>query len=53
MDDLFWLTKAQMSLISPYFPMTHWVARVDNTLRSAQRRGRCATGAGPSCALPG
>jgi len=28
--DLFWLSKAQMRLISPYFPLSHGVARVDD-----------------------
>lgn len=30
MGGLFWLTKAQMRLISPHFPPSHGVARVDD-----------------------
>jgi len=30
MGGLFWLTKAQMRLISPHFPLSHGVARVDD-----------------------
>src|SRR5450432_3156983 len=30
MSDLFWLSKAQMRRIEPYFPLSHGVARVDD-----------------------
>ena len=30
MSDLFWLTEAQMRRISPYFPLSHGIARVDD-----------------------
>ena len=30
MDELLWLSKTQMLLISPYFPLSHGVARVDD-----------------------
>jgi transposase len=30
MDDLFWLTEAQMERLKPYFPMSHGVPRVDD-----------------------
>jgi putative transposase len=30
MGGLFWLTKAQMRLISPNFPLSHGVVRVDD-----------------------
>jgi transposase len=29
MSDLFWLSRAQMRRIEPYFPLSHGVARVD------------------------
>ena len=28
MSDLIWLTKAQMSRIQPYFPLSHGIPRV-------------------------
>lgn len=30
MNDLFWLSQAQMRRIAPYFPLSHGVARVDD-----------------------
>lgn len=30
MSDLFWLSRAQMRRIEPYFPLSHGVARVDD-----------------------
>ena len=30
MSDLFWLSKAQMRLIEPYFPLSHGIPRVDD-----------------------
>src|SRR3982750_212500 len=30
MNDLFWLSQAQMRRIEPYFPLSHGVARVDD-----------------------
>src|SRR3954470_11560239 len=30
MADLFWLTKAQIQRIAPYFPLSHGVPRVDD-----------------------
>ena len=30
MSDLFWLSKAQMRRIEPYFPLSHGVPRVDD-----------------------
>jgi len=30
MGDLIWLSERQMRLISPYFPLSHGVARVDD-----------------------
>ncbi len=30
MDDLFWLSEAQMRRIQPYFPLSHGIARVDD-----------------------
>ena len=30
MSDLIWLSKAQMRLIEPYFPLSHGVPRVDD-----------------------
>ena len=30
MDDLFLLSEAQMRRIEPYFPLSHWVPRVDD-----------------------
>lgn len=30
MADLFWLTKAQIRRITPYFPLSHGVPRVDD-----------------------
>ena len=30
MDDSFWLSDAQMARISPFFPLSHGVARVDD-----------------------
>ena len=30
MNDLFWLSKAQMRRIEPYFPLSHGVPRVDD-----------------------
>ena len=30
MSDLFWLSRAQMQRISPYFPLSHGVPRVDD-----------------------
>ncbi|MGY4799872.1 transposase [Teichococcus aerofrigidensis] len=30
MADLFWLTKAQIRRIAPYFPLSHGVPRVDD-----------------------
>lgn len=30
MDDLFWLSEAQMRRIAPYFPLSHGVPRVDD-----------------------
>lgn len=30
MDDLFWLTEAQMERLKPFFPLSHGVARVDD-----------------------
>lgn len=30
MDDLFWLSQAQMRRIKPYFPLSHGIARVDD-----------------------
>ena len=30
MDDLFWLSEAQMRRIKPYFPLSHGIARVDD-----------------------
>jgi len=30
MSDLFWLSKAQMRRIEPYFPLSHGVVRVDD-----------------------
>ncbi|MBC9210161.1 transposase, partial [Roseomonas aerophila] len=30
MDDLFWLTEAQAARISPFFPLSHGVPRVDD-----------------------
>ena len=30
MDDSFWLSDAQMARISPYFPLSHGVPRVDD-----------------------
>ena len=30
MADLFWLTRAQLGRITPYFPLLHGVARVDD-----------------------
>jgi putative transposase len=30
MTDLLWLTDAQLSLIQPYFPLSHGVPRVDD-----------------------
>ena len=30
MDNLFWLSAAQMRRIEPYFPLSHGVARVDD-----------------------
>jgi putative transposase len=30
MADLFWLTKAQVRRIAPYFPLSHGVPRVDD-----------------------
>jgi hypothetical protein len=29
MSDLFWLSKAQMRRIEPYFPLSHGIPRVD------------------------
>jgi transposase len=30
MSDLFWLSKAQMRRIEPYFPLSHGIPRVDD-----------------------
>ena len=30
MSDLFWLSKAQLARIEPYFPLSHGVPRVDD-----------------------
>lgn len=30
MDDLFWLTEAQMERLRPFFPLSHGVPRVDD-----------------------
>jgi transposase len=30
MDDLFWLTEAQMERLKPFFPLSHGVPRVDD-----------------------
>ncbi|MFV0645100.1 MAG: transposase, partial [Sphingomonadaceae bacterium] len=30
MDDLFWLTEAQMERFKPFFPLSHGVPRVDD-----------------------
>ena len=30
MSDLFLLSEAQMRRIKPYFPLSHWIARVDD-----------------------
>ena len=30
MNDLFWLTPAQLNRIKPYFPLSHGVPRVDD-----------------------
>lgn len=30
MDDLFWLTEAQMARLKPFFPLSHGVPRVDD-----------------------
>ena len=30
MSDLFWLSRAQMRRIEPYFPLSHGIARVDD-----------------------
>ncbi|WP_201306202.1 transposase [Roseomonas harenae] len=30
MANLFWLTKAQIQRISPYFPLSHGVLRIDD-----------------------
>jgi len=30
MDDLFWLTEAQMERLKPHFPLSHGVPRVDD-----------------------
>lgn len=30
MNGLFWLSKSQLNLIKPYFPLSHGVARVDD-----------------------
>src|SRR4051795_10118885 len=30
MSDLFWLSRAQMKRIAPYFPLSHGVPRVDD-----------------------
>lgn len=30
MDDLFWLTEAQMERLKPFFPLPHGVPRVDD-----------------------
>lgn len=30
MDDLFWLTAAQMERLKPFFPLSHGVPRVDD-----------------------
>jgi len=30
MSDLFWLSEAQMAMISPYFPLAHGVPRADD-----------------------
>ena len=30
MADLFWLSEAQMAMISPYFPLAHGVPRADD-----------------------
>lgn len=30
MSDLIWLTEIQMKRISPYFPLSHGIARVDD-----------------------
>tara|TARA_R110002126_G_C10479097_1_gene501729 strand:+ start:3517 stop:3930 length:414 start_codon:yes stop_codon:yes gene_type:complete len=30
MSNLIWLTDRQMKRIEPYFPLSHWIARVDD-----------------------
>ncbi len=35
MSDQFWLTKAQLKRIKPFFPRSRGVPRVDNRLWSA------------------
>lgn len=30
MKGLFWLSRSQLNLIKPYFPLSHGVARVDD-----------------------
>lgn len=30
MSGLFWLSKSQLNLIKPYFPLSHGIARVDD-----------------------
>ena len=32
LSDLFWLSEAQMAMISPYFPLAHGVPRVDRSI---------------------
>jgi hypothetical protein len=44
MSDLFWLSKAQMRRIEPYFPLSHGIPRVDDrrVVSGITRYDRCA-----------
>lgn len=44
MSNLFWLTKAQMARLQPFFPKSHGKPRVDDRRILSGRHGRLSVG---------